>query len=375
MLVKPTTLLFETLWAELSVGWSIASRAYARAMRLAGIDVRLHSWAAITEEPDAAVLAEVEGMLRPCEQGWDFYLFSTPLASPEIMAQPLLILRDYGRPRCFYTMFERASVQPEIVTLLNELEGVLVPCSRNEESLKKSGCHRATWVPFPYFDTDPHLALAHPDTSRRFYWIGDWQPRKAPDNLIRAFLRAFKPGEAELEMKLTEDWKKPFSSPEDVIAAELDRSEVRNAGWDSTSAALAIQLTRGRLSQKEMLAIHARNDVYVSASRGEGLDLPAYAAKLAGRRVVTTDSGGPRDFLGEDDILVKATGEIVATDYQDFWGAGARYADYELDDLIAAMQLARSGINWSEERLPQNFRAENVGKRLCDWVEVSSGRA
>lgn len=363
--------LFETLWAEISDGWSIAARAYARAMKLGGIDVRLRSWAAIMEYPAEEVIAEVEDLLKPTPK-WDFYIFSTPLAQPKIMEHPFAVLRGMERPRTFYTMFERSNVQPELIQALNDLEGVWVPCSRNEDLLRDAGCKNATWIPFPYFDSDPHLKLEQPNRQPKvFYWIGRWEPRKAPDNLIRAFLRGFKPGQAELVLKIGPvPFHRKFPGPEEVIAAEVDE----NKAWSLQQAQEAIQIIRGKLSPKEMLTLHARGDVYVSASRGEGLDLPSFAAKLAGRRVITTDSGGPIDFLGEGDFLVTANQEIPAVGYEEFWGAESRYSDYVLEDLIDAMREVRAGRRISTDRVPSEFRAENVGRRLREWVEECSWR-
>jgi len=375
--VKGPVVLFETLFAELSDGWAIAARAYARAMKLAGVDVRLHSWAGIVGDQAPEVLAEVEGMLRPCEQGkWDLYVFSTPLGSPELMQHPFWELLRFPKPRAFYTMFERSSVQGALVDSLNELEGVMVPCSQNQRVIAESGCKNATWVPFPYFDSDPHLKLSPPKYEpRAFYWIGRWEPRKAPDNLIRAFLRAFKPGEAELVLKIgPSPWHRPFPSAEEVIATECDKGDVRRNGWDMEKVKEAIEVIRAKYSPEEMLALHARSDVYVSASRGEGLDLPSFAAKLAGRRVVTTDSGGPFDFLAEDDICVPAEGTVAATDYEHFWGRGTRYNDYDLQNLVHAMQVARAEPRVPRSRMPDRHRAENIGKELLNWIEGCRGR-
>lgn len=375
MKARPTV-LFETLWAEVSDGWAIAARAYARAMKMAGADVRLHSWAAIMEQPHQEVLAEVEGMLHTIPR-WDFYVYSVPLASPEIMRHPFEVLVNMPRPRAFYTMFERSNVQAELVSAMNKLEGVWVPCSRNQDVLRDSGCPQATWIPYPYFDKDPHLKLPAPRKDPRvFYWIGRWEPRKAPDNLIRAFLRAFRPGEAELVLKLGPSaFHHPFPGPEEVIAAELDtnRQAARQWPWRA-QVEQAIKVVREKLSPSEMLEIHARGDVYVSASRGEGIDLPAFAAKLAGRRVVTTDSGGPRDFLDEKDVIVPAPAVVPAKDYEDFWGEGSCYADYPIEELVTALQVARAEPVKKASKLPKAFRAENVGKRLLEWVEHCRGK-
>ena len=57
------------------------------------------------------------------------------------------------------------------------------------------------------------------------------------------------------------------------------------------------------------------------------------------RRLVTPDSGGPRDFMASSDLLVRTTGEVpAAPEYG--WGADAAYVDYALDDLVDALQQA-----------------------------------
>jgi len=369
--------MFETLWADVSDGWAIAARVYARAMKMAGATVYLHSWLGILEELAPEVIEEVGEMSSPCPEGkWDFYMFSTPLASPEIMHEPLQMLSQARAPRTFYTMFERTSVQGAIVDQLNCLDGVMVPCMMNADGLKDAGCKNAVWIPYPYFDDDPHLKLETPrGQARKFLWIGRWEPRKAPHMLIRAFLLAFKPGEAELTLKLgLAEWKTTlYMPPESVAQIELDYADVRRNGWTKEKIQESIHVIRGRLTPREMLELHQKNDVYVSASRGEGIDLPSFHAKLAGRRVVTTDSGGPVDFLTENDVLVQTPATIAAIDYENLWGRGSRYRDYSIDDLVAALQHAVS-MPHKQYVMPEQHRAELVGQRLLNWIEGCRGR-
>ena len=125
------------------------------------------------------------------------------------------------------------------------------------------------------------------------------------------------------------------------------------------------------MTPAEMVDLHRSCDVYVSSSRGEGLDLPAFAAKLAGRRIVTTASGGPEDFLDpEVDVVVPETG-LVPADPAYKWGEGADYIDYSIDALAEAMQSAhrrpRHGSRvWPGMHLHQ---ARVVGEILKNWVK------
>lgn len=368
-----TVVLFETLWHSYSDGWSIASRAYARAMHAAGLTVQLHSreimltdvWVENVERPDPECVAEVGHMIdRSAER--DLYVFSCTLTGEWGTRFTLVPLSKVRRPRAFYTMFERRQVGASTVAMLNEIDAIWVPCSFNRDILVAAGAKNVTWIPFPYFDDDPHLGLPPPRREpRTFLWVGRWEPRKAPHNLIRAFLRAFKPGEARLILKMgTVPWRGEYPEPEQVIVDELG---VDLGCWRPFELARDIKIIRGRLTPKEMVDLHANADVYCSASRGEGLDLPAYAAKVGGRRIVTTDSGGPRDFLTETDILVPATGEVPCDPIYR-WDPGSTFANYDLDALVAALQTARADTR-KPERISTKFHYEFIGDRLLDWAE------
>jgi glycosyltransferase involved in cell wall biosynthesis len=381
-------LIFETPWKILSDGWCTAARGYALAMAKAGVDVHLKAWDTDEWEPlDPEVEREVPERMRSDSryaepyESWDAHLFSTPLGGPENHRRQNTFSAFHELPpkgvklpqKLLYTMFERRGIQPELIYEFNRLAGVFVPCSANLKVLIKAGCETATWFPFPYFDDDPHLELPPPSRQpRTFLWIGRWEPRKAPHNLIRAFLAAFRPGEARLVLKMgPSPWtKSAYPEPENVVA---DALLVEGFGkyWTLSSAADDIQVVRGRLSKEQMLDLHARADIYVSASRGEGIELAMFASKLAGRRVVTTDCGGPLDFLGENDAIVPATGDAPAPDYEWLWGEGMTYADYRVEDLSAAMQWALTAPP-RLERVPDAHRAESVGRAMRAWIEECS---
>lgn len=369
-----TAVLFESIYHLPHDGWCVATRAYARAMKMVGIQLQLHSWAPLPFELDSTVRTEIGDCLAPLKQRRDVYVFSTALGGPQQMKHSLsVLLTQYYAPRVLYTMFERTVVQPELVGAMNRVEGVWVPCSANAEVLKRCGSTNVTYVPYPYFDDDPALKLAPPSGSRTFLWIGRWEPRKAPDLLLKAFLCAFKPGESRLIMKLGPvPWEKPYVVPESCLKQLLDLPAVRQQGWTLEAAEQDVEFIRGKLPPNEILALHERSDIYVSASRGEGIDLPAFTAKLAGRRIVTADSGGPRDFIGEGDVLVPSTGDVPALQYEYLWGDGCTYADYKMTDLIAALHKAR-GATSKVEPVPVANRAEYVGKKLSHWFEQLHG--
>lgn len=379
-----TTIVFETPWKHLFDGWCTASRAYARAMALAGVDVHLKAWDTDPYTPlDPAVAREIPESMREPISKWDAHVFSTPLGGPanhRRVGTFEFFHRLNKPPRLLYTMFERRNVQAELIDEFNRLDGVWVPCRENANILSEAGCKNVIWVRYPYFDDDPHFRLPPPSPQPRvFLWMGRWEPRKAPHNLVRAFLRAFKPGEARLILKLgPSPWATQaqilsgsrgyYADAALTILAELEQVK----GWTREDAVRDIEIVEGKLAADEMLRLHARSDVYVSASRGEGIDLPAFAAKLAGRRIITTNSGGPQDFLGEGDIVVPRYGTIEAPEYDWLWGEGSVYADYMVEDLVCAMQGAMKPVKASP--VPPSHEAERVGIQLANWIEEKAAR-
>lgn len=362
--------VFHTHFERLDDGWSIASRAYARAMDMGGIDVRFASWTG--REPDPEVMPEIQKFLRP-PGNWNLHLFSSTLGNAVQMKPVLELLRDQpgSGKRAFQSVFERQYVEPDLAKLLDSLDGVWVQCEANQRVLEKAGVRNVKLIQFPWFDDDPHLKLEPPKEHKRFYWIGRFEPRKAPDNLIKAFMRAFKPGEAHLTLKLSPYRFPNYVSPNEVMLTELlDQKEglhpVDNK-WSRKTMSENISIVTGRLSAAEMVELHASNDVYVSASRGEGLDLPAYAAKLSGRTLLLTDSGGPMDFMTEGDVLVPQRGTVRA-DPAYKWGPGACYSDYDVGELTEAFRQVREGKP-SGVRVPSSFHVNVAAQKFKGWVD------
>ena len=341
------TVLFHTPFARRDDGWSIAARRYARAMHDAGLDVRLVSFDEAPGELDQGVVAEVGHCLKYADR-WDLHLLSTAVTHVRHTSASVSTLGYDRAPAAMHVVFERLRVERLLAEILNNLTGVWAQCSANRDALLRAGVREVELVGMPWFEDDPLLKLPKPERCDRFLYVGRVEFRKSPERLVRAFSRAFKPGEASLTIKLSrytgmssDDQMKEF---ETAVAADPN-----------------VTVLNGELHPAEMLRLYAEHDVYCSASRGEGWDLPAYHMKLAGRRLTMTDSGGPRDFAADGDALVPIRGEVEDA-------LGHPYADHNLDDLVAALQLARSKPG-PGSRPPEHLRSDEVGRKLRAWVE------
>lgn len=366
---KPS-IIFSTPWKRLHDGWAIASRAYARAMHSAGVHINMND--TIIQDSivlDNEVHAEMKDILdSPFSPAIDYHLWSGMLMGYDRMARVIQSMQNQQTPVGYYCVFERRTLEEELVSALKDTS-IWVQSMTNLKVLKSYGFKDISYIPYPWFEDDPLRKIEPTTSSRNFYWIGRFEPRKAPDMLIRAFMRAFKPGEARLWMKIS-----PYVGPDYHQSAEsviLDELTWRDNSWNVHNWSDNIRLDYSRLTRNEMIQLHADNDIYVSPSRGEGLELGAWEAKQASRRIIATESGGPENYMSNEDILIPSSRGLLSAHscYDELWGKNGTYIDYKIEDLIIALQTARAssqGVRyWNDSTY---HRSDNVGLMLKNWL-------
>lgn len=291
-------------------------------------------------------------------------------------------LRRVQARRIISTVFERDRISESDQACLSRVGQIWVANPADERMLREHGLATADIrvIPIPHFPGDPHLALA--ERPRRpgplvFYHIGKWEPRKNQHAIIGAFLCAFEPGD-DVQLFIKTSARGPqLKSAYPQSPAESVRAWVADPRTSFTleQANRQVRVIQTRLSARQMVQLHRGGDVYVTASRGEGFDMPAYDAKLAARRMVYTPSGGPQSFAASADIRIEPTGKVEADPIYG-WGPGASYLDYDFDELVAAFRRARdegpSKAPLSAEQL-RSFGADAVGELMKRAVEAVKG--
>jgi glycosyltransferase involved in cell wall biosynthesis len=271
--------------------------------------------------------------------------------------------------RVFSTVWERRP-DADQAKLLAGVGQCWVASTENQRVLREVGVDGVEVIPVPFFPDDPHLALeSRPQTSRppRFYMIGKWEPRKDFHRSIGAFMMAFAPGEAALLVKTgrfapaTKDYPR---GPAESIREWLADPRVVERGWGAEAAREWVVVVTEMLDAEQLLGIHARCDVYLACSRGEGFGMPALDAKLAGNLMVCTESG-PADFMGDADELVQTSGSVRC--HPVYGWADQSYLDFEIEAMVGAFRNAagkvragarRRGVDMSE------FSAARVGEKM-----------
>jgi hypothetical protein len=292
-------------------------------------------------------------------------------------------LRTINRYTVIYTVFERGKVSEHFVAPLKRAGQVWVACQQNAEVLVAAGLSpgHVRIVPMPYFDDDPLLKLNErkrlPGVPR-FYHIGKWEPRKQHHRIIGAFMLAFKPSEARMWIKTSSHAPKMGDyprSPAESVHRWLEHNRILWNGWTVENVNRSIYFIQEAITEERIRELHRLGDVYVTLSQGEGFDMPAFDAKLAGNLMVYTPSGGPRDFHGERDVLVPSTGQVEAHPFYG-WEKGATYLDYDLDAAAKAMRNAASAVRAGQRcrgTFLTSYQAKAVGQRMRQHLEELLG--
>lgn len=130
------------------------------------------------------------------------------------------------------------------------------------------------------------------------------------------------------------------------------------------------------MSDNQIQDIHYSCDCYVSASAGEGFCYPGLEAVAYGNSVISSDQGGPRDYLVNysNGYLVSGRYEpVLCSDppFYDLWTAREIWFSIDILELAHTMRKAfLTHENKREEglRVVQNYSIENVAKRFEELV-------
>jgi len=364
-------------------GTATAARLHARALHSTGIPVRLESITGMimgksgVVEPvfmnglDDAVRAEVGHLRNVTAASVRCRIVHMVARSADHLAHVLVpraatLIRESAAGlldrTVLMTVWERDRVSDELADLMRQCRECWVPCEQNRAMLAACGVPSVV-VPHPYDPEAPVLRLVERKaaTSPRLYFIGRWEPRKAPHELVGAFLREFAPGEATLTIKhgsaLCID---AYPRPEDSLKLWLDDPEVRAMGWTASNAS-AVTIRGGHVRQDQILALHFHNNIYCQVGHGEAWSLPAFDAKLAGNLLVHVPYGGTADYASEEDVSVDYAMGPVPAGYR--WEPGAQWANVDPRDL-------RRGLREAARRVVGRAPARDASLARFELAEV-----
>ena len=197
-----------------------------------------------------------------------------------------------------------------------------------------------------------------------FFHISSCFPRKGADVLLAAWARAFSGGE---NVRLV---IKTFPNPHNTV--EADAATLRMAH----PAAAPIEIINSDMAKDDVVRLYADADVMVLPSRGEGYNLPALEAMLAGIPLIVTGHGGHRDFCGPREARLIDFRFTYSNSHVS--GVHSMWVEPDVDDLAAALrELADASRHEEINRRRTQARASALVaadpliwlRRLRDLVE------
>lgn len=307
-------------------------------------------------EPLQACLRHVQDLTKPdviivhtlpmdCVKVMNIELARDPALDPDI-------------PWIAYTTWEGLSSAPrDMVGALEEFEGLWVPSSLTARAFaawSKGELDKVTVVPHA-FDPDSTAARTIPRTDRErftFLYVGAWNSRKNPMGLLRAWAMAFSDGDP-VQLIVHSP-----GTPQEAFAVAMTQT-----GLPPASMAKA-ELSANPLTEDQMWLLYAEADCFVTATRGEAWNLPAFEAVLAGRHVISPAGLGSDDFLRDTSadlyggMAMPATVDVRVTERMAD-GSGVRL------QIVGAQGLS-SRSTWLEPdlvRLAETMRNVYLAKR------------
>ncbi len=264
-------------------------------------------------------------------------LREAPPSGPEIAISqhyPVFVPRGPFDLKLAFLAWEESLLPASMIaTLAGGFDGVLAPSRFVAKALVDSGLSIAVATVGQAPEMDGFRAIAAerkhaaPGNITTFLHVSSAFPRKGADVLLAAFARAFPAGEP---VRLV---IKTFPNPHNAIEEQI--AEIRARFPHSAE----IVLISRDLTEADMLALYREADAMVLPTRGEGFNLPALEAMVAGIPLIVTGFGGHRDFCGPDEARLVTY--RFARSKSHLAAPHALWVEPDEDDLVAALREFR----------------------------------
>ena len=324
-----------------SSGYGEAARAYIHALHGAGVplsvvDLLRHG----RQVRDDLVESLLDRPLQP-----DFHLFHGIPPQWARLAFPLA--NAIGM-----TVWETDTMPSQWHNVLSHVADLWLPCAFNVDTFANGLGRDAFRLPHPVVSR--HLNGERADIDRLtngpddfvFYSIFEWQDRKGPRELLRAYCRAFpeagntllilkvNPGAAGVSAAMVEEIRRETGSTARITAVA--------EGWPAA----------------QIEALHARGNCYVSLHRGEGWGYPLFDAAARDVPAIATAFSGPLDYLAPDAAHLVPYELVPVRQPYVYYGPHMKWAEPDVDAAARAMRDVRADPSAARAR------AAELGARI-----------
>jgi glycosyltransferase involved in cell wall biosynthesis len=304
-----------------------------------------------------------------------------PAQSPKVYATNVPG-KHFGRSIAYTMMETENRIHPLLVHKLTCADEIWVPCEWNRQVFAASGVKQDMKVMPLGVDVETYAprdgSVLFSSGTKKFVFLSvfNWNWRKGPDVMLKAYLRAFT-SKDEVSMVMVSR----FIGQKSMSARIFDdiKSYVnRERSVDRPHLALVDDV----IPTFMMPLLYNSASACVQISRGEGFGLPACEAMASGVPLLASDHGGHRMFLDADVATLVAPDCTRIVDRSIEWISpfyhGMEFVDYSSKAIDAAAEKMRWMYENQDEisamaafgrrRIVENFNwrrcATNVKERL-----------
>uniref|UniRef100_A0A6B2L6E9 Uncharacterized protein n=1 Tax=Arcella intermedia TaxID=1963864 RepID=A0A6B2L6E9_9EUKA len=216
-------------------------------------------------------------------------------------------------------MYETDSIPADWVAPCNswKIDYIWVPTNFNVHTFVEAGVNASKLAVVPelvdvnHFDPDIHFPIPEIDNVAQFKFLSimKWEPRKAWDVMIKAYLDEFQEDKDNVILyivsRVDEQGMEKFN-------AFLD--QYKNATGLTDNQLPKIQMLNLMIPYTKLPALYRSVDAFMLPSHGEGWGLPLTEAMAMGLPTIGTNWSGPTGFMTEENsFLVDPIGLENAT--------------------------------------------------------------
>ncbi len=263
---------------------------------------------------------------------------------------------------------------------------MLVPCRSNRELFAEATGKPVTVVPHVCRGSRSAAGEDELDDFRRrlgieagrhvFYSINDWNSRKAPWELVDAYLRAFDADDPVVLVLKTAP-RGPRCAEDRGSAPTRGQVEEMRARYRHPADVIVIDRA---LPEREIEMLHMAGDTFVSMARSEGWGLGMFDAAGFGKPVIATGWGGHLDYLDprHATLLEYSLEPVVDAAGYPSYAPDQNWARANPDAAVAAMRDHAARRDHYRQRaaplaaaIQRRFNADKVGRILHDTLGLN----
>lgn len=264
--------------------------------------------------------------------------------------------------------------------ILNKFNHILVSSKQEKDTLDQAGVKTSIsdiLIPIDCNEIDEYIMANKPLSSRynnyvKFYFIGEFVPRKNIVDLILAFSIAFRSTD-----KVALFIKTSSSISTDYINGLLkeELAAYKNAELNNN-----IVFINKRIPRNELLSLHYMCDVFVCPSHGEAFCIPLAEGMRFGKIPMVVQNTGTTSFVNESNgYIIPARPEICSSDdgsaTLDSYSSNETWMQPTIYDIVQSLKQVVRDVRDNKQLIIEKqklsrettnmFQFEEIGEKIC----------